>query len=125
VHREKADCGAYHLTPVFHRETLRDRIKQRSTRDHELDHDDLAGFPLSTAEKFVFVLKNCRVDTGYLIVINILKQFVSCRTTAEIGHRFRRLAASRQWNSAAWFGLAESACHGACCDLIKSHVCYM
>jgi hypothetical protein len=44
THREKADCGAYHLTPVFHRETLRHRIKQRSTRNRELDHDDLAGF---------------------------------------------------------------------------------
>jgi hypothetical protein len=117
VHREKADCGAYHLTPVFDRETLRDRIKQRSTRNH--DDDDLAGFPLSTAEKFVFVLENCRVNTGYLSIINILKQFWSCRTTAEIGRRFRRLAADRQWNSAAWFGLAESTFHGACCELTQ------
>jgi hypothetical protein len=109
VHREKADSGAYHLTPVFHRETLRDRIKQRSTRNRELDHDDLAGFPLSTAEKFVFVLENCRVDTGNMIAINILRAFGRCRPTAEIEHRLWPLAADRQWNSDTVFGLRNSA----------------
>jgi hypothetical protein len=68
--------------------------------------------PLSTAEKCVFVLENCRVGAAYLIVINVLSAFRPCRPTAEIRRFLTHLAAGRQWNSDAWFELAEFGIFG-------------
>jgi hypothetical protein len=69
--------------------------------------------PLSTAEKCVFVLENCRVGAAHLIVINVLSAFRPCRPTAEIRRFLTHLAAGRQWNSDAWFKLAEFGISGS------------
>jgi hypothetical protein len=69
--------------------------------------------PLSTAEKCVFVLENCRIGAAHLIVINVLSAFRPCRPTAEIPRFLTHLAADWQWNSDASFELAEFGISGA------------